>query len=488
MRMLNNGRRITATGNSDSHHLVFREPGYPRNYVASDAGPFSHASEDALVESVRAGRVFVTYGPILDFRLNGAGLGDQVGTVDGEVRASVRVRCASWMNAKTATLYANSRPVATIALDPGDGAPQDVTVSWVDRPAVDTWYLVFVDGDEDLFPVRRGFGFRPLAFTNPIRVDVDGDGAFTPPGNLASVEPIEDVDRVDAQGVPLRLGEFVAVVGCATTDTRFGDPSLGVFYLEDGTGGIRVREQVETTTEIRRGDTVWAGGVLSQQLGETVLTDVQVDVLESGGVCSEGIPITTGEVAAGVEALEGRVVRISGANVTSGSWPAGGAEGAVVLDDGSGAVSLIVPTGVVVPAEASELKDFELTAIVSQRDFAPPFTSGYHLLLRDGADLFGEGAGAGRGALEGIRLGRPHPNPFRGSVTIPVFAAPSPTPAKIEIFDVTGRRVSEQVVPPNGRLEWDGTDTRGRRVPAGVYFVRPLGHTRVGATRLVKLD
>jgi hypothetical protein len=48
--------------------------------------------------------------------------------------------------------------------------------------------------------------------------------------------------------------------------------------------------------------------------------------------------------------------------------------------------------------------------------------------------------------------------------------------------------VSEQVVPPNGRLEWDGTDTRGRRVPAGVYFVRPLGDTRVGATRLVKLD
>jgi len=355
-------------------------------------------------------------------------------------------------------------------------------VAWTDRPAVDTWYIVFVDGDEDLFPVHRGSDFRPIAFTNPIRVDVDGDGVFTPPGNLAGVEPIQTIDETDAQGVPVRLGQLVAAVGCATTDTRFGDPSAGIFYFEDGTGGIQVRERVNSTTEVRRGDQVWVGGVVSQVLGETVLGDARVEVLKPGAPCPVGVPVTAATVAS--EPLEGRVVRIPSVSVVSGTWPVGGAEGAVVLADASGTVELLVPPGVVVPPEASDLVDFELTALVSQRDFTPPFTSGYRLVLRDGADLFPDGARPG-GMAGGadVRLGRPHPNPFRGDVTIPVLAAPVGARAAVEIHDVAGRRVRTLALPEDGRpLTWDGRDERGRSVAAGVYFVGG------GAARVVKLD
>lgn len=67
------------------------------------------------------------------------------------------------------------------------------------------------------------------------------------------------------------------------------------------------------------------------------------------------------------------------------------------------------------------------------------------------------------------------PNPFRGSGSIR-FELPSRGMARVEVFDVTGRRVrtlTEGTRSPGPHaVSWDGRDDRGARLGGGIYFVR----------------
>jgi len=65
---------------------------------------------------------------------------------------------------------------------------------------------------------------------------------------------------------------------------------------------------------------------------------------------------------------------------------------------------------------------------------------------------------------------RVYPNPFRGALRIE-----TPRSGRVAVFDVQGALVatlsgSERGSGPQ-RLEWNGRDARGRRAPAGVYFI-----------------
>jgi hypothetical protein len=486
MRMLNNGRRITASGNSDSHHVVFTEPGYPRNFVAAQGEP-DEAREEDLVQAVLDGRVFVSYGPILDFTANGFGLGELADAPGGDVALELRVQCASWLRASQATIYANAEPVGTMDFGSGSESPQDAVQAFVHRPARDTWYVVLVEGPGGLAPVRRGAEFRPLAFTNPIWVDADGDGAFDPPGNFANALPIAEAREVDSQGAGVRIGEWVAIEGCATTDTRFGE-STGLFYVQDATGGLQVRETLGPITEIRRGDPVRAAGIVSQVLGEMVLVDAKLEVPAPPGSCPDPLDIVTGAVGWGLEAREGSVVRITGANVVSGSWPQNGVEGLVTIDDGSGAAALFVPPGVVVPPEAADLSDFRFTALLGQRDFSPPYQSGYRLTLRSASDVEGLAGGALAASTGVEAFGRPRPNPFRTELTIPVFPRPGEPLPGIVVHNVAGQVVRRLTAESSQAraIVWDGRDARGRTAGPGVYFVRLLGAGEDQTIRVVK--
>ncbi|MCK4513284.1 T9SS type A sorting domain-containing protein, partial [bacterium] len=68
-----------------------------------------------------------------------------------------------------------------------------------------------------------------------------------------------------------------------------------------------------------------------------------------------------------------------------------------------------------------------------------------------------------------------YPNPFRGGTAL-AFALPRPAEAKLDIYNVAGRRIATVVsgnLPAGNHLvTWDGTDTRGAKVPAGIYFYR----------------
>ena len=86
-----------------------------------------------------------------------------------------------------------------------------------------------------------------------------------------------------------------------------------------------------------------------------------------------------------------------------------------------------------------------------------------------------------------FHLGPAHPNPMRAGTSFAV-ALPAGASAWVEILSISGRLVKriDVVQAEAGReIAWDGTDAAGRRVPAGVYFVRLFGAPEVPARKLI---
>lgn len=88
-------------------------------------------------------------------------------------------------------------------------------------------------------------------------------------------------------------------------------------------------------------------------------------------------------------------------------------------------------------------------------------------------------------------LEQPHPNPFSDATEIR-FALAAPSRVDLAVYDVRGRLVRrlDRADLPAGfhDIRWDGTDTGGRRVPAGVYFARLVTGDLHRTRKLVLVD
>ena len=81
---------------------------------------------------------------------------------------------------------------------------------------------------------------------------------------------------------------------------------------------------------------------------------------------------------------------------------------------------------------------------------------------------------------------RAHPSVTRASTEFR-WTGRSELAARVEIFDVSGRRVRRLDVPSGeSRIAWDGRGTSGAPVASGVYLARLLeGNTRMDARVVV---
>jgi hypothetical protein len=90
-----------------------------------------------------------------------------------------------------------------------------------------------------------------------------------------------------------------------------------------------------------------------------------------------------------------------------------------------------------------------------------------------------------------MMLARPAPNPSRGTVAL-AFEIPARVPMRLDVYDLKGRHVRTLADEPAfvgpGSRAWDGTDTRGVRVPPGLYFVELRAGDRTDRTRVVRLE
>jgi hypothetical protein len=171
--LLRQGVVLAGTANSDSHTL--QSPvAAPRNYVRVSRDSLAALDADEFVRSIRSLHTFGTTGPLVDVELGGAGPGDRFSGRRGTLR--IRVRAARWVSVSEARVFVNGVRTYSGSVSSGGvvAVPQEFSR--------DSFVTVEVEGRPDDLYAAVLPGFAPFAFTNPIFVDADGDGAWAPPG------------------------------------------------------------------------------------------------------------------------------------------------------------------------------------------------------------------------------------------------------------------------------------------------------------------
>lgn len=231
--MLNRGVYRVGVSGSDVHG---KENGIMRTFLRTDKTTAPFLNSRTVLESLLAGRAVVSNGPMVHFSIDGAGVGDMLEGSNGQpVTLKVRVEKAHWYDVDRVEIYRNGElihwargcestrgdddPHGHACLATGD----DAVVAWEeefeDTPGADSWYVVLAYGLDgrplspvyetellaslgtpeitqriyDIIPILRTFRnprypsvhpVFPFAFTNPIWVDIEGDGwspPWTPP-------------------------------------------------------------------------------------------------------------------------------------------------------------------------------------------------------------------------------------------------------------------------------------------------------------------
>jgi hypothetical protein len=177
--LLEAGWRFTGVGNSDSHHLVMQWAGYPRTYVRTSADRPGAVSADSVARSVRLGRAIVTSGPFIELRVNDGEPGDHVTIEGGRVRVEITVRAAEWVDVRRVRLIGNGRTLLELDASAGRDQVSRLTYAGELKLDRDTWLIATATGEQPSDAVLPGWRSPPRAFTNPVWVDVDGDGLVT---------------------------------------------------------------------------------------------------------------------------------------------------------------------------------------------------------------------------------------------------------------------------------------------------------------------
>jgi hypothetical protein len=213
---LSRGLTYTALGNSDSHTGFGQEPGYPRNfvYVGDGKDVQGHFDRWDVVAGLRAHRVVVTNGPMIDFSIAGQPMGSTVTVTAGTVSIDLTVQSPNFAPVESVRIWSNGELARELSV-PSSQAHRFHTT--VDLPlSKDAWFVVEATGSANLFPVVPPQEFEPLnvdqvinalgagldltglsptgalkpsrtsiirpdAITNPIWVDHDGNHKFDPP-------------------------------------------------------------------------------------------------------------------------------------------------------------------------------------------------------------------------------------------------------------------------------------------------------------------
>jgi hypothetical protein len=181
--MLNRGEPICAVGNSDTHE-VGDDAGYPRTYLRVIDDDPGALTDTEIIEAIARQHAVVSRGLVLELEVNGSlQMGHtQVVAESGDTPTAlhVTVRAPEWLQPTASVqLYRNG-----LHLETRDApAPMSGTLVFDDTFTLtadkDSWFVVVVRSSGDGRPVFDG---NPYAYANPIYVDFDGDGTWTPPG------------------------------------------------------------------------------------------------------------------------------------------------------------------------------------------------------------------------------------------------------------------------------------------------------------------
>ena len=185
--MLDRGLIHAATGNSDSHAVYTHEVGYPRNYVKLPTDTPSKLVPTDFMQAIKGLRVVISGGAFISAEIGGKGPGQLAQASAGKVTVAVKVQAPTWVKLDTLQLIRGGKTggevLKTIVLDSSTADPKNPVLRYDGKlelsVTADTWIVVVATGKGELTPVVHKR--QPFGVTNPIFVDVNGNGKYDAP-------------------------------------------------------------------------------------------------------------------------------------------------------------------------------------------------------------------------------------------------------------------------------------------------------------------
>jgi hypothetical protein len=167
------GIRLAASANSDSHDKS-QQVALPRNMVRVGPDKIADFSVQRFTDAVRRGAFYGTTGPFMELRLGDAQIGDTFTGNKAVLRG--RIYAADWARADNLRLQINGKTVQTQNL-PANGE-FEIALEF----ATDSFITIEAQGAAQADYQAIYPGFFPYVYSNPIYIDANKDGTWTPPG------------------------------------------------------------------------------------------------------------------------------------------------------------------------------------------------------------------------------------------------------------------------------------------------------------------
>jgi len=339
--------------------------------------------------------------------------------------------------------------------------------------------------------------------------DTDNNGedwAMTSPtpggANQCPCQPqhctINEVQEDEGDGSPVREDEFVSIRGIATISSGVLDPLTTDLFIQDDDAGVNIVGDFNPVT-VACGDCVVVEGWVAHTCGLSQIVssgpDMCIPLAEVVGHTDvpEPAPVNCNGISASGENYEGMLAKLDSVTiVSSSSWPEEGEDADITVADASGLCTIHIDSDTDIDGQPEPDGAVVVTGIVGQHDCDPPFTGQHYLLPRSYSDI-----ATCSGAQDPTEW-TPHefkligcwPNPFNSTTRI-AFIVPKPGIVSVNIFDLLGRQVMTSSIAPASPGEhsyiWDGTNSTGEVVAAGLYIIQVKAGSRFAAGKLLFL-
>jgi hypothetical protein len=196
--LLNRGYRVTAVGSSDSHDVSRFIVGQGRTYLVCDDRNPGKIDVDAACRSIKGGRAGVSLGLLTRVTVDGKCEPGDLAKVGDEITVGVKVLGPSWAQADKVALFANGMKIREQTIPAGVRAGEKASVEWkLLRQSHDVHLVAIASGPgvvapywavpSPYQPTDRVRQPRVIGATNPVWLDMDGDGAFSAARKYAEV-------------------------------------------------------------------------------------------------------------------------------------------------------------------------------------------------------------------------------------------------------------------------------------------------------------
>lgn len=186
LQMLNQGRHIWCVAVSDAHRIFGNGVGGWRTYVPSSTDNPPDIDHAEIIRNSKAGRMMITNGPFLKVTTaDGLPIGSTI-VSEGFVDLKIQVQTPNWLEIDRVQVLVSGRQPEqyNFRKSVNPGMFQDGTVNFDETIRVmlqrDEHLIVVAIGEKS--NIEKGWGLNPygqmhpVAYTNPIYVDVDHNG------------------------------------------------------------------------------------------------------------------------------------------------------------------------------------------------------------------------------------------------------------------------------------------------------------------------